>query len=149
MESKALTLVVVVPAFVVGFIARITYEQKTTPALAQDEDLRKGLDCKHFDSQAEAQAVLRQGPSDPNVLDENEGQDDGIACETYPYDNRARDEVPVTGSTGSVAIDQYQQDTGNGDLFNAGGPADGPVPLMPDGSRPSGYPVKQDGACYP
>jgi hypothetical protein len=34
-------------------------------------------------------------------------------------------------------------------LMNAGGPANGPVPLMPDGSCPVEYPVKQDGACYP
>jgi hypothetical protein len=34
------------------------------------------------------------------------------------------------------------------DLFNAGGPAEGPVPLMPDGGCPSEYPVLKDGACY-
>jgi hypothetical protein len=37
---------------------------------------------------------------------------------------------------------------GSGDLFNAGGPADGPVPLMPGGECPSEYPVLKDGACY-
>ena len=35
------------------------------------------------------------------------------------------------------------------DLFNSGGPKDGPVPLMLDGSCPAEFPVKRDGACYP
>jgi hypothetical protein len=35
-----------------------------------------------------------------------------------------------------------------GNLFKAGGPRSGPVPLMPDGGCPFEYPVKRDGACY-
>ena len=62
-----------------GFIARVTYEQTTSSALAQDEDPRTGLDCDDYDSQADAQAALRQDPSDPNVLNDDEGPDDGIA----------------------------------------------------------------------
>ena len=34
------------------------------------------------------------------------------------------------------------------DLFKSGGPAEGPVPPMPDGGCPSEYPVLKDGACY-
>ena len=34
------------------------------------------------------------------------------------------------------------------DLFNAGGPAEGPVPPMPGGGCPSEYPVLKNGACY-
>ena len=37
--------------------------------------------CSHFRSQAEAQAVLRADPSDPNVIDQDR---DGIACEANP-----------------------------------------------------------------
>jgi hypothetical protein len=37
----------------------------------------------------------------------------------------------------------------NDDLFNSGGPADGPAPLMPDGGCPAEFPVKKDGACHP
>ena len=46
--------------------------------------------CPDFRSQAEAQAVLRSDPSDPNRLD---GDRDGVACEgtPAPYD---RDPVP-------------------------------------------------------
>jgi hypothetical protein len=35
----------------------------------------------------------------------------------------------------------------NPDLFDAGGPTIGPAPLMPDGSCPKEYPVRQDDAC--
>ena len=34
------------------------------------------------------------------------------------------------------------------DLFNAGGPSNGPVPLMPEGGCPREYPVKHNGLCY-
>ena len=58
-------------------------------ALAQSGD----LDCADFDSQAEAQAELGSDPSDPNGLD---AEDDGVACETYPYpEGSPRDETPV------------------------------------------------------
>ena len=42
--------------------------------------------CKDFRSQANAQAVLRADPTDPNRLD---GDKDGIACESrpQPYDH--------------------------------------------------------------
>ncbi len=162
MGSKPLTLAVVVLVLAAGFIARSIYEQTNTPALAQ-----KVADCGTFNSQAEAQAVLRSDPSDPNQLDEDDGLDDGIACETYPYDDPTRDDIPVVAAIGggttttapatapattpvitpvstSAAQDQYK-----GDLFDAGGPADGPVPLMPDGSCPPEYRVKQSEACYP
>jgi hypothetical protein len=33
-------------------------------------------------------------------------------------------------------------------MLRSGGPADGPVPLMPGGECPSEYPVRKDGACY-
>jgi hypothetical protein len=45
--------------------------------------------CPAFVSQADAQAVLRADPSDPNRLDADR---DGIACETNPA---PRDRVPV------------------------------------------------------
>ncbi|CAL9364933.1 hypothetical protein SUDANB58_00731 [Streptomyces sp. enrichment culture] len=42
------------------------------------------LDCRHFTYQEEAQAVFGSDPSDPNRLDEDQGPDDGIACEALP-----------------------------------------------------------------
>ncbi len=49
-----------------------------------------------------------------------------------------------SASPSSAAGDQY-----NSALFDSGGSASGPVPLMPDGSCPVEYPVEQSGACYP
>ena len=40
------------------------------------------LDCEDFATQEEAQAVYNQDPSDPNNLDQD---NDGLACEEYPY----------------------------------------------------------------
>jgi hypothetical protein len=52
-------------------------------------------------------------------------------------------------SDDNAALNQYQRDTGFGKLFNAGGPSNGPVPLMPDGGCPPEFPTEQNGACYP
>jgi hypothetical protein len=48
------------------------------PAHAQD------LDCADFTFQEEAQAVFDLDTSDPNRLDEEQGPDDGRACEVLP-----------------------------------------------------------------
>jgi hypothetical protein len=66
----------------------------------------------------------------------------------------------VATDDGTAVQDQYDGGTSTptpatlpdqqpADLFNAGGPTDGPVPLMPDGSCPAVFPVEQNGACYP
>jgi hypothetical protein len=47
-------------------------------ALAQEDQ----YDCASFGSQESAQAELDRDPSDPSNLD---GDNDGDACETYPY----------------------------------------------------------------
>ena len=48
--------------------------------------------CAHFTSQADAQAVLRADPTDPNRLDSDSSGIPGVACEA---NKGARDEVPV------------------------------------------------------
>ena len=35
-----------------------------------------------------------------------------------------------------------------GTLMGAGGPADGPVPMMPGGNCPKEFPMNKGGACY-
>jgi hypothetical protein len=140
MGSKLPTLTIVGLVLVVGTIARITYEQTTTPALAQN-DL---YDCQSFGSQQSAHAELERNPSDPYNLDSDK---DGQACEDYDYGSGSTASPTATSSptsTASPTANQYDRN-----LFNAGGPATGPVPLMPDGSCPVEYPVKQNGACYP
>ena len=109
--------------------------ETTKVASAQDT-----LNCENFISQAEAQANLRQDPSDPNNLDDD---DDGIACDTETYADPARDETPVFASGGDTSqttpqpaatgVVQYADDTGT--LMEAGGPSAGPVPPMPGGTR--------------
>lgn len=42
------------------------------------------LDCRDFVYQEDAQAVFNSNPTDPHRLDEDQGQDDGIACEVLP-----------------------------------------------------------------
>jgi len=147
-------------------MGRVAYEHATTPAYAQDEDPTVGDDCGDFRSQAEAQAELRRDPSDPNVLDEDDGPDDGIACETYPYDDPARDETPVlavaedggTTGTGSASGGREDRDDRgaqrnprrdrNGDLLESGGPRHGPIPVVPGEPCPKEYPVARDDGCY-
>lgn len=82
-------LAIVLLIVCVGFGLRAAWEFMPR---AEAQDI---LNCDDLDSQAEAQAELRDDPSDPNKLDEDEGPDDGIACETTRYDNPERDENPV------------------------------------------------------
>src|SRR5918997_2906543 len=138
MGSKTLTLIVVVLVLAAGFVARITYEQTTRPALAQ-EDL---YDCQSFGSQESAQAELQRNPTDPYGLDPDK---DGQACEDYNYGNgstasAAATSSPTSTATSAAAVtDQYDRD-----FFNAGGPSTRPLPLMPDGSCPVEHPVKSN-----
>jgi len=52
--------------------------------LAGSATAQEQYDCGDFDSQAEAQRELNRDRSDPSNLD---ADNDGIACETYPYDD--------------------------------------------------------------
>lgn len=93
------------------------------------------LDCADFASQAEAQAEFDSDTTDPNGLD---ADGDGEACEELGG-----------GSESAPGNDTADEDQYNNDLMEAGGPASGPVPMMPGGGCPVEYPVKLDGACYP
>jgi hypothetical protein len=145
MGSKTLMLVAAVLVFVVGFTARLTYEQlvnTTPPALAQEDQ----YDCASFGSQASAQAEYDRDPSDPNNLD---ADGDGIACEDYDYGVGETTTAAQDQYDDGAASDQYQQNTDKGSLFKAGAPSGGPAPLMPDGGCPVEFPVARSGACYP
>lgn len=37
---------------------------------------------------------------------------------------------------------------GQGELFKAGGPSEGPMPLMPDGGCPKEFPLQRGGVCF-
>ncbi|MYS95196.1 MULTISPECIES: hypothetical protein [Streptomyces] len=53
--------------------------------LADPAHARQDLDCRDFSFQEDAQAVFDADPSDPNRLDEDQGPDDGIACEALSH----------------------------------------------------------------
>lgn len=63
-----------------------------------DGDEREDLNCDDFDSQVAAQANLDSNPDDPNNLD---ADDDGKACEDFPYgqvmDDGDDEDLPETG----------------------------------------------------
>ena len=92
------------------------------------------LDCTDFNSQQEAQAALDADPSDPNNIDQD---GNGLPCEdaNLPDDSSTSQNGPQNSG---------QQD----DLLSAGGPALGPIPVMPGGRCPEEYPVERNGACY-
>ncbi len=54
---------------------------ESTPTATPSPSSSDDLNCSDFASQAEAQEVLEDDPSDPNNLD---GEGDGIACESLP-----------------------------------------------------------------
>jgi hypothetical protein len=81
MRKLVLAALVVVAA--VGLLAG--------PAAAQEAD----LDCKDFGSQAEAQAKYEQDPSDPHRLD---ADNDGQACEAFPYAQQGGQQQPGGGA---------------------------------------------------
>ncbi|MDD7938212.1 excalibur calcium-binding domain-containing protein [Actinomycetospora lutea] len=62
---------------------RETSVSSTRTAPTQDRD------CADFSSQAEAQAVLDDDPSDPERLD---ADDDGVACESFGYRDDSSDD---------------------------------------------------------
>ncbi|WP_369269722.1 excalibur calcium-binding protein [Streptomyces sp. R11] len=63
------------------------------PAHAQD------LDCRSFTFQEDAQALFDSDRNDPHRLDEDQGRDDGIACETLPRRGGNGDDGGLTSST--------------------------------------------------
>ena len=87
-------------------------------ALAQDRD------CTDFTTQAQAQAVLDQDPSDPNQLDSD---GDGTACESLPGG------APGSGESGGSDGGQDAGAVPSGGVeAGAGGMAeDGGFPLVP------------------
>ncbi|MFF8935273.1 excalibur calcium-binding protein [Streptomyces paradoxus] len=52
--------------------------------LADPAHARQDLDCRDFAFQEDAQAAFEADRSDPHRLDEDDGPDDGIACESLP-----------------------------------------------------------------
>ncbi len=131
-----------------------------TEITQQKEDL---FDCSDFGSPEEAQEQLLDG--DPYGLDED---GNGLACDAEGEETRSATRVSQEGaqyaedsdsqesqssetSVSEDSSDEYQytaaDDSGN-TLMEAGGPADGRAPKMPDGGCPSEFPVDREDGCY-
>jgi hypothetical protein len=92
--------------------------------------------------QAFAQGLLNEGAPEAARLDPD---GNGIACDEF---------LSASGQLASTSTAQPQSPPAGGsqsrygNLFEAGGPSSGPVPLMPNGSCPREFPTMRDGACY-
>ena len=157
MGTTKLRLLVVGLVLLAGLVSRVTYEQlvhTSQPAAAQADQ----YDCASFGSQESAQAELERDPSDPNVLDPD---DNGRACDSYDYsatttttdDTTQSSPSPSTASPSSPSPSSPSpspkpRPQGDRNLLNAGGPAKGPVSLMPGGGCPAEFPTKHNNRCY-
>ncbi|MBT2445134.1 excalibur calcium-binding protein [Streptomyces sp. ISL-36] len=65
-------------------LAGITLAAASILPAAQAAQAQQDLDCRDFTYQEDAQAEFNRDPSDPHRLDEDQGPDDGIACEALP-----------------------------------------------------------------
>lgn len=152
----ALLLVLLVLAVGCVIVLRVYWETMPTARAQVDRD------CPDFSSQAEAQAALDADPSDPQRLD---ADNDGIACETE-FGEPSNSGGSSIGGGGSITPNSSPKPSpspspgpspspspapppnSNNTLMEAGGPAAGPVPLMPGGKCPEEFPIQQGGACY-
>jgi hypothetical protein len=135
MGSMTWKLLVVGLVLVAGLVSRVTYEQLVYPGKPAAAQANQSA-CASFGSQASAQAELERDPSDPINLDPD---GNGRACDDVATSSASPSSAPASPSPRPQRTHE---------LLNAGGPANGPVPLMADGNCPIEFPVKQNGLCY-
>ncbi|MEW2611676.1 excalibur calcium-binding protein [Streptomyces sp. NPDC047880] len=73
--------------------------------MADPAHARQDLDCRDFAFQEDAQAVFDADRSDPHRLDEDEGPDDGIACEALAHRGIISPTTSATASPTSSPTD--------------------------------------------
>jgi hypothetical protein len=135
-------LVLAALVFVSGFTLRVAGESLDEPALAQSPAEGDLYDCEDFATSAEAQAQLL--PGDPYGLD---ADNDGTACDELGGGGGASASASATASA-SASASASPVAAGDRNLFNSGGPKNGPVPLMPDGGCPVEYPIQRGDLCH-
>ncbi len=95
------------------------------------------------------QAILDEGGPGTSRLDPD---GNGVACDQLLTGGSSSPSASAASAASASASPSptvtSQSPPPNSDLFNAGGPAGGPVPLMPNGSCPREFPTARDGACY-
>src|SRR5215212_5742183 len=150
MGTTTLRLLVVGLVLLAGLVSRVTYEQLLHPsehAAAQSSQ----YDCASFGSQQSAQAELERDPSDPNALDSD---GNGRACDDYDYSATTTNATtpsspsPSSPSPSSAPPSSEPRPQKDQNLLDAGGPTNGPAPLMPDGTCPPEFPTKHQDLCY-
>ena len=156
MGTTTLRLLVVGLVLLAGLVSRVTYEQvihPREPAAAQSNQ----YDCASFGSQQSAQAELERDPSDPNDLDPD---GNGRACDDIsasttttqsspsPSTASPSSPSPSSPSPSSPSPSSNPRPQGDRNLLAAGGPTNGPAPLMPDGGCPPEFPTKHKNLCY-
>jgi micrococcal nuclease len=88
------------------------------------------LDCSDFASQAEAQEVLEDNPSDPNGLD---ADGDGQACETSSFGGSTASPSASSSASASASPNASAGADGEGGRGNRGGGAYAPAPAPAGG----------------
>jgi hypothetical protein len=147
MGTTTWRLLVVGLVLLAGLVSRVTYEQlmhPREPAAAQSTQ----RDCSTFGSQQSAQAELERDPSDPYGLDTD---GNGVACDDYDTSASTTQSSPLPSSaspTSSSSSSPSPRPQGDRSLLDAGGPTNGPAPLMPDGTCPPEFPTKHKNLCY-
>ena len=147
MGTTTLRLLVVGLVLLAGLVSRVTYEQlihPREPAAAQSDQ----YDCASFGSQQSAQAELERDPSDPNDLDSD---GNGRACDDYDYSASTTTQsspLPSSPSPSNPSPTPKPRPEGTRNLLDAGGPTNGPAPLMPDGTCPPEFPTEHNNLCF-
>ena len=95
--------------------------------------------------QAFAQGVLDEGAPGSSRLDPD---GNGVACDQLLSGGGSQSASAGSASPRPSPTGRSQPPLPNADLFEAGGPEGGPVPLMPNGGCPQEFPTVRDGACY-
>ncbi len=97
------------------------------PAAAQSDP----LDCEDYASQADAQAAYREDPTDPA---DNDGDDDGIACELFEFQDPTTDLTPIGEEPEDDADEDEDEDAEATETPAAVGAATGTLPTSGTGS---------------
>ncbi len=95
--------------------------------------------------QAFAQGILDEGVPGASRLDPD---GNGVACDQLLSGGGGSQFASAGSASPGPSPTGGQSPRPNADLFEAGGPEGGPVPLMPNGSCPREFPTVRDGTCY-
>src|SRR5919199_376091 len=103
----------------------------------------------------EGNATFSSDPGTYGIVIASQSADYTIGVEDCGASTGGGDSDPPKGkkkgappNTSRESTSRDEQKDKNGQLLEAGGPLDGPLPVMPNGSCPAEYPIEKNGACY-